>query len=315
MLDISRPSGVIKSVPEHFIVREIAQGRILQPVQQTRTRKPAGRYTKFLLTKRNMPAELAYNEIARQLAVERSAITSYGQKDAVALTAQLIVIEGEYQSTFNHDRIWLQQLGKAPFPLKNGQQDGNHFSIHVCSSANSAPKADRFLNLFGPQRFGDGRIGVGRMLLEGDFEQAADLLFDSMNGSALKNAMDRHGISAVDAMLTDDFAHARAWKILQWQSHLWNHVAKGSDERYLPMWQPETADYYYDLWAPNSVDAEMLEHTHQFTRDVWAQVKDHHVYKKNNGFLHQFSIRSGAYATQFLDTLYDCTDASREKYK
>lgn len=318
-LDPAKPLAEIKGAPEHFQVQEIdGQGRTLFPVFETKIGNPEqSGFTKFLLTKRDLRHEYALDEVARQLGVDRSKVTVYGKKDACAVTVQHLVVQGPYDAQFNHDRMWLHQLGPAFGSLYRGGNHGNFFTIFVQTDAAAPPKASKFMNVFGPQRFGDGKIETGRLLLDGQFEEAAQELLDSaMNGRELRDAMRSTGLDAVDAMLSPAFEKRRKWKLLQWQSHLWNQLAADTDESVLPFWKVDTAAMYLPYWQPDSVDQEIEAEMHQLrrSRQVWIYPQQHQVSKVPGGFRHRFGLPSGAYATQFLDTMYDYIDLSREKF-
>ena len=61
------------------------------------------------------------------------------------------------------------------------------------------------------------------------------------------------------------------------------------------------------------IEAEM--HQLRRSRLVWIHPQQHQISKVPGGFRHRFGLQSGAYATQLLDTMYDYTDLSREKFK
>jgi tRNA(Glu) U13 pseudouridine synthase TruD len=311
-----KPVGRIKTAPEDFVVREIVNGQAPHLVMKNRILGARSPYTSFILTKRGIESRTAYREIARQLGINRSQVTDYGMKDAAALTSQMVVIEGQFKPTFSHDKMWLCQVGPADGPLRHGRHEGNHFSILVRTDSPAPPqKVTEFLNLFGVQRFGDGRLEVGRDLLEGNFEAAVEGLKGSMNWPELEAIM-RKGFSALEALRHPDFTGTVKFKIQQWQSWMWNEVAARSNEWRVPVWSPDVSYLYAHLWNPalEQLHSKMVQYAYPFTRKVRVEVGNPVVKAHPEGFLHEFSLPPGVYATVYLERLYEVRDISREKY-
>ncbi len=320
MLAIAKPPGVIKVAPEDFVVREVqVDGSVPEVFFKTQMRPydPSSTHTAFLLCKHEVGAEGAYTQVARQLDVARAQVTDYGRKDHFAVTVQRIVVEGEYKHSFQHESMWLRHLGPANVALRHGGHQGNRFSVLVRTEASVPPEGEKFLNLFGPQRFGDGSPEVGKYLLEGEYDQALQLLQQSpMNRSELQRIARRYGISAMKAMLHLDFRSTLHFKVVQWQSHLWNMRAKqlqlkGVSEGALPVWGEAYMDEYEHLWNPTMLNDEFVGALHSFTRSLYVRAQEHVIVEEDDGFRHKFTLRSGSYATVFLSSLYDLTDESR----
>ncbi len=311
MLVVAKPTGRIKIQPADFDVREVVDGRVVQPVFETHITGSTGGFTAFTMTKRGVPGESAYREVARQLGVLREAVTGYGLKDAQAVTSQIIVVEGEFEPSFDHDRIWLRQLGSAKSRLRRGDHDGNRFTILVETDVRQMPKITKFLNLFGPQRFGDGRIDIGRHLLEGHFDLAVNLLQGSMNWPSIERIMATYGLSAEDALFHPDFHFDLAFKVNQWVSWLWNQLASESSESSLRTWGLESAEEYIKWWDPADLDAEMYDLIHDFWRPVTVEARNIQTVRRSSGIEHSFTLRSGSYATVYLQSIYELTDCSR----
>lgn len=314
MLTICKPDGSVKAVPEDFVVCEVVAGKKILPCFTTRVVGAMGGYTTFVLTKRGMSGENAYCEVARQLGVSRERVSDHGLKDAQAVTAQHIVVEGEFTPSFNHERIWLCQVGPAEGRLRHGGHDANHFSILVRTDTAYPPEHDTFVNFFGPQRFGDGRLEVGRHLLEGDVDRALQILQTSMNWRSLERIARNNRISLEQAVFHRSFSFELGFKLLQWQSHLWNMAAEGCREGTLAMWSPESRHLYRRFWNPSILDPYLVQRLHRFHRDVVVRAQGHHVLEYDEGYRHEFSLRSGSYATVFLASLYQLTDTSRERF-
>ena len=312
MLDSAKPSGSVKMTQEDFRVQEVVQGRVVQPVFETSIVGPHSDFTEFTLTKQGVPGKSAYEEIARQLDVPIDRVTYYCLKDAQAVTAQTIVVEGQFRPTFEHNKIWLQQKGPNKGPLQRGAQDGNRFTIFVETDAQDAPRKTRFINLFGPQRFGQGSPEIGKYLLEGNFPRVLELLKGTMDWRQLEPLVAR-GLSAEEVIFQSNLD--LEFMVGKWWSWLWNQLAPLTDEHYLPTWSPESAYMYVEWWNPIDLDEEMFELMHNFSRPVWVEATNHQVLRKRGGFEHSFTLRSGSYATVFLASLYDLKDVSRQKYE
>ncbi len=316
MAEAIKPIGRIKTEPEDFIVQEIADGRAPHILKRTRITGATSRYTKFIFTKRGVESQKAYQEIADQLQVHRSQVTDYGMKDAAAVTVQIVVVEGQFTPAFYHRKMWLYQLGPADGPLKHGQHEGNRFSIVVrTEEVSPPPEATEFLNLFGPQRFGDGRVLIGKYLLEGNFTAALAEFEESMNWRDLEKIMNK-GHTALEALKHPDFRGILKFRVQQWQSWMWNEVAKLSNQWRIPVWSPGVADMYAHLWDPDidQLHPHMVQHAYPFTRKVKVQPGNPIVSKHPEGFKHEFTLPSGVYATVYLAHLYDLRDISREKH-
>ena len=314
MLVTIKPAGRIKMRPEDFLVQEVVNGKVTQPFFETRITGAVGEFTSFVLTKRAISGERACVEVARQLGISREAITDYGMKDAQAITAQSIVIEGKFDPSFQHDQIWLRQIGLAKGRLRHGGHDGNRFKILVETNAAQPQKGYRFLNLFGPQRFGDGRVDIGRHLLEGDFEKALEQIQGSMNWQKLQSIASDYGLDFDEALVHPEFKFELGFKVNQWTSWLWNQLAPIVSEVSLQTWSLQTAEQYNEWWDPVELDAELYKLLHVFHRPVMSEARNIQIVRRADGIEHNFTLRSGSYATVYLSTLYDLEDVSRARY-
>lgn len=309
----TKPTGVIKTAPDDFVVREMHNGRPLVPVATTDIQGEQFECTEFVVTKHNFESQRLLESIAEALQVSLENVTSYGKKDKYAVTTQKIVIVGSYTPSFSHSRINMRHRGEALRPARPGPHEGNSFSILVRTDASRPPEGSRFRNLFGPQRFGRGSVEVGKFLLTGDDERALGLLFDDEQ-QRIKLLQVRHHMqykTVYEALYSKEYREQRQFMILQWQSYLWNRVAMKATTEFLPIWSEETASLYDHIWNPEQIDEAMLAESHTFNRPVWVDVGQHAIIEAPEGFRHEFILRSGAYATSFLSSLYDLTDASQ----
>lgn len=308
-----KPVGRVKTRPEDFVVTEVVNGREVGHEFTTKMHEASSPLSLFSLTKRGIGGEPAYREVARRLGVAREHVSDHGLKDACAVTSQQIVVEGAYDPHFEHDQLWLRYIGPASGRLRHGGHDGNRFSIVVYTDAVHPPEADSFLNLFGSQRFGDGHLEVGKFLYEGNYKEALRHLEGSMNWRVIEGLMSR-GMTAEEALLHPSFRFELKFKLLQWQSHLWNLLARRTTEMHLPTWSVQYRRLYEHLWNPKTLDETMLSLSYSFIRRVQAKVSQHRIIERDEGFVHQFMLGSGSYATVLLSSLYELEDVSRTKF-
>lgn len=317
----NKPPGTIKNQWDDFIVQEIQNGVAVPLISSTYITGTKSDYTYFWMTKRGVESGNAVSVIAKQLGVSKQQVTTAGLKDAYAHTSQVVVVAGEFIPQFNHSSMWLQQIGPASGPLYGGKHGNNQFLINVETDASVSPRMpDSFRNYFGPQRFGDGFNEVGRDLLLGHFERAAaSLRHSQMNGSQLNHLL-RQGFSAEAALLHPSMKNIVGFKVLQWQSWLWNQRAAlvetsiANNSLRIPMWSLETADDYDQIWDPARVDVGMNQLGHHFSRPLFISVKERAFQRVQGGFQYKFQLPPGAYATVYLDAMYNINDVSRSRH-
>jgi len=174
LLDLPRPRGLIRSVPEDFQVEEI-------PAYAP----DGGEGHLFLeLTKRGWNTDSALQEVARQLGLPRGEIGAAGQKDRHALTRQWISLPASAANTlasFAHEDLQLGPPHAHSHKLRRGHLRGNRFRLTLrgldCPAGEALERvrlaADRLQtqggmgHLFGPQRFGYGghNVDIGLRIL------------------------------------------------------------------------------------------------------------------------------------------------------
>ncbi len=316
MLALTKPGGIIKTTPEDFIVKEVERGKVIEPRFETKLRVQVSPFTRFVLTKRNVDHATAMRELQDQLKVAPDQITTYGRKDKVGVTSQIVVVEGLFRPHFSHSDMWLYQIGPSLGRLSRGGQSGNRFAVTAETAAEQAPHGSWFRNLYGPQRFGDGNVEIGKYLLEGAFDQALAAIKRSWDVGKLQHVVRNYGVTEREALLHFKFQRTIKFRIDQWFSFLWNNLALRYEQRdvTLPFWSLRHAELYKDQWYPDELDEDMFELSHTFDRPVWVEAQDQVVRTTNRGFVHEFTLPSGAFATVFLNTLYNITDASRAHY-
>jgi tRNA(Glu) U13 pseudouridine synthase TruD len=215
----------------------------------------------------------------------------------------------------------LKQIGPAQGPLRGGAHGGNQFLIRVETDTPVSPRMpDTFVNYFGPQRFGDGFVEVGQYLLESRFDEAADLLQDStMNGAQLKQLL-KEGLSPEMALLHPSMHKIISRKLLQWQSHLWNLLAESvfatsiDSAVRLPTWDLATAHLYDYFWDPAEIDIGLTEYLHSFTRKLFVQAKNRAFQSVPGGFQYKFQLPPGAFATVYLNTMFELQNSTKRSF-
>lgn len=323
---LEKPPGVIKKMLSDFVVREVHGNTALAILNESdiRTREidpktgELQRYTQFTLTKRDLAAEDAYCIVAKELGVDRSQISDNGMKDRYGVTTQRIVVEGGYIPRCRDERIWLRYEGPAKGPLQLSGHTANYFDILVRTDVATVPTSSGwFKNFYGPQRFGDDTIEVGRFILEGDIAAAVAGMRDSIDGRRLSKLAWREGVSEVEALWHPHFDRSRNFRVLQWRSHLWNELAAKLSVDKLPLWDANSALLYSanDIWYvdPQKVDRRLKSALFPHERVTMAKAVGNTAVKHEHGFRHKFALRPGAYATVFLSSMYDITDISRQR--
>ncbi|MGA2680483.1 MAG: tRNA pseudouridine(13) synthase TruD [Candidatus Bathyarchaeia archaeon] len=153
------------------------------------------RFLLCTLVKRNWDTFIAVKNIAKCLGIDQSRIQIAGIKDAKAVTAQHITIDGgllEDAAKVNVKDIQIIPIGYVREALSTYYLLGNSFTIkikaiglqestvekHLVQTIGEIETASGFPNFFGHQRFGTTRPIthlVGKAIFEGDFKQAATL--------------------------------------------------------------------------------------------------------------------------------------------
>ncbi|WP_457742257.1 tRNA pseudouridine(13) synthase TruD [Thermococcus sp.] len=181
--------GKIKVFPEDFIVVE-------EPLPQIFKGK---RYAIFLLKKRNWDTMAVIKEIAKRAGISHREIGFAGTKDKHAVTYQYISVPAEIKEKVDAIQIRDVELRFVSYGkfIKLGHLIGNRFMIIVRNVGVNAFERTKeiirelrekggFPNYFGYQRFGEKRVVnhiIGKLLLQGKFEEAARLFLGYADGS------------------------------------------------------------------------------------------------------------------------------------
>ncbi|WP_297091903.1 tRNA pseudouridine(13) synthase TruD [Thermococcus sp.] len=180
--------GRIKVYPEDFVVIEDPLPSILE----------GRKHAIFLLKKRNWDTMSAVKEIAKRAGISHRDIGFAGTKDRHAVTYQYISVPAGAKETVENLRIRDIELRFVSYGrfIKLGHLLGNRFRVIVRDVDENAFERSRdvigelrvkggFPNYFGYQRFGEKRVTnhlVGKLLLRGDFENAARLFLGAHSG-------------------------------------------------------------------------------------------------------------------------------------
>ncbi|WP_297481004.1 tRNA pseudouridine(13) synthase TruD [Thermococcus sp.] len=180
--------GRIKVFPEDFVVIE-------EPLPSVFEGK---KHAVFLLKKRNWDTMTAIKEIAKRAGISYRDIGFAGTKDRHAVTYQYISVPADAKDKVESVQIRDVELKFVSYGrfIKLGHLLGNRFRIIVRDVDEKAFERAKeivgelrekggFPNYFGYQRFGERRVVnhlVGRLLLQGKFEEAARLFLGYADG-------------------------------------------------------------------------------------------------------------------------------------
>jgi tRNA pseudouridine13 synthase len=149
--------------PEDFIVEEVLDLKI----------KDKGKYSYFILEKKNWTTLKAIEYIAKTLKVSVHKFSFAGQKDRQGITKQYVSFEGNMKK-INLKDIKITFLGYGEKPILLGSLKGNNFKIKFKTSK----KVNFIVNYYDDQRFGGYRPNmhlIGKNVLLGDYEEAVKL--------------------------------------------------------------------------------------------------------------------------------------------
>jgi len=203
----------IKQVPEDFFVREV-------PIYQL---DEDGEYAYLTMKKKNRTTLDAVSEIAQKLDISLKRIGFAGTKDKNAVTEQIISIKGINPmdiGKINVTGVKFDLVGKGAVPISLGDLKENYFRIIVRNLPISRIKIsslEKIPNLFGPQRFSENNIEIGKAILTRNFGKAVSLIdHRTVNDYIEINTGDYIGaIRTLPLKLRKLYIHA-------YQSFIWN---------------------------------------------------------------------------------------------
>lgn len=187
--------GRIRQFLEDFVVEEVLIDGSKAEVSLVETLRSVGegRYLVCVLVKRGWDTLLAVRKVARRLGISRRRVRIAGLKDAKALTAQHISIQGvtpEQVSRIKIRDITIHPLRYSDERIFSQLLLGNQFQVIIRAISHTSSVVEQrvkdvqsalsslggFPNFYGHQRFGTVRPIthlVGRFLTRGDPEKAA----------------------------------------------------------------------------------------------------------------------------------------------
>ena len=191
--------GAIRRAVEDFVVEEVLVDGSKATVEKTIT-KPAldaselkQRFLLCVLVKRNWDTFIAVKNVAKELGIGQERIQIAGIKDAKAVTAQHVTVEGvsAEEATKVHFRdVELRPIGYFREQLCSFYLLGNNFKINIkeislpkatveertANVAEEIASAGGIPNFYGHQRFGTTRAIthlVGKAMVQGSMKAAA----------------------------------------------------------------------------------------------------------------------------------------------
>jgi tRNA pseudouridine13 synthase len=198
---LSKTSGIggtIKSKAEDFIVEEITKdGTVLEINKEFSKKDQEGRFTHFVLQKKDWSTSSAILEIAKKLNIGQKRFSFAGTKDKTAVTTQLVSAFDIPKEKLLNLKIKDIQINGAWYEkdkVRLGQLLGNRFTIRVQDPAeNSTTTVEKifseldgkFPNYFGEQRFGSTRRNthiIGLKMVQGQFEDAVNVFLCDSTG-------------------------------------------------------------------------------------------------------------------------------------
>jgi len=295
----------IKQIPEDFIVIESSS---LSP-------KEKGSYALVRLKKKNLNTQDACHKIAQFLRIPSKLISCAGNKDKRAITEQSCSIKTRSNDIkeLQIPDIDLEVLGRIDRPVSLGILDGNHFKITIRNIESLPEKKERFINYFGPQRFGHQNVDVGRAIVQKDFKKVCELL--DVEGSNYVQELQNHGVKKLLF-----YVHA-------YQSFIWNKVVEKVVEEeinvtsvYLPGFGMEFDNDYVKEIMKSVMKEEGVKKRDFIIRqlpDLSVEGSSRAIYARAEGLvineleddelnvgkkkvLLEFFLQKGCYATEFI---------------
>lgn len=282
----------IKQKPEDFIVKEINEC----PNEQ-------GAYTYFILQKKNMTTIEALQKIAKAMHAPLRSFGYAGNKDKHAITQQMCSVK----NATNIPRIeglGITIIGTAKRPVGLGQHHGNHFTITVRNIKEKPDIKPEFINYYGEQRFGKENATIGKLIILGKLDEAAEKL--GITKSILKQ---------------------RPLKILQiyvgaYQASLWNKLAMNSTEEEIPMIgfgtteTPEVKrildeeritlrNFVVDEMPHLSAEGQMRKRTTKAQELIVGELEKDEINTGMKKIKIEFTLEPGSYATEFIRQNFD----------
>jgi len=163
----------IKKKPEDFIVVEKTS---IEPNKQ-------GKYTYFILKKKDYTTEKAIQTIANYFHIPRKRFGYAGNKDKKAITEQFCSVLGSIRDMKLKD-IQVEIIGRGDEPISLGDLKENYFEIIVRNIEKKPKPKKEIPNYFDEQRFGKNKNNhlIGKAIVKKDFKKAAKIIDPNYKG-------------------------------------------------------------------------------------------------------------------------------------
>jgi tRNA pseudouridine13 synthase len=192
--------GAIRRAAEDFVVEEVLIDGSKATAEKTAVGKaPLGatearqRFLLCILVKRNWDTFIAVKNVAKELGISQERVQIAGIKDAKAVTAQHVTVEGvsaEEAAAIKFNDVELRPMGYFREPMCSFYLLGNNFKINIKQISQPAATVEErtaavaaeiaaaggIPNFYGHQRFGTTRAIthlVGKTMVQGSMERAA----------------------------------------------------------------------------------------------------------------------------------------------
>jgi tRNA pseudouridine13 synthase len=301
--------GAIRETVDDFVVQEVLVDGSKAPIDGTVPAKILGstrqrqRILLCILVKRNWDTFIAVKNVAKALGIEQGRVQIAGIKDAKAVTAQHLTIEGcsfEEASKVDVKDIQVHPIGYVREALSTFYLLGNYFTINIKNISENEPDVKERIsqtmreldavggmpNFFGHQRFGTTRPIthlVGKAIIKGDFEQAAMLFLAKPSPHEHPNSRQ----TRQTLQETGDFKGALEMfpRQLRFERLMLNHLSDNSEDfvgafQRLPIKLQELFVQAYQSYMFNRFLSERIKQGYFLNR---AEVGDYVVAIERNG--------------------------------
>lgn len=315
----------IKNKPEDFVV--IEKNKQLEKEYKQNKNNFSKKYMVFKLKKENTDHITAINQISKFFKIKSNEIGIAGIKDKKAITEQYISIPN-YQRIKEQIKnrsieikkgIVLEPLFSRNENIFKGFLDGNKFKIFV--KTKSKPKTKEFfLNYFGEQRFSKSNVKLGIYLIKRDYEKFVKHFQKDFKGKNYVDWIKKN----VDNKILILYIHA-------YQSYIWNKAVEKifSQKTELKKYKKIQIPLLGFEPQETNMTQEMIEEYNKIIRkekisprdfifsdlqsasssgnkrEAIAKVTNLKITKKTDGFLIEFFLPKGSYATEFIKQIME----------
>jgi len=294
----------IKQKPEDFVVKEITN---VKPEKQ-------GKYTYFILKKKEYTTEKAIQTIANYFRIQRKRFGYAGNKDKIAITEQYCSVLGRIKDT-NLKDIEVKVIGYGSEPISLGDLKENHFEIVVRDVYKKPKILKEIPNYFDEQRFGINKNNhlIGKAIVKKDFKKAVEIIDSGFKGTDFVGFLRK-----IPKKILMIYVHA-------YQSYIFNNIV----EQYLQCKYKKNAKIPLIGFGTGIKDKQIREITERIMkkenigyrdfiirqmpelssegseRDMFARIKNLNIEKPEKNMIKvSFSLEKGAYATNAIKFLF-----------